>query len=257
MSRFIYKDAPLDKEKLKQELEQSGHTMEDFQTAIRTTSTIAIYEGIYEIKKLVEQTVETLRKDPMNSFKGFGTELRKVADAAAKLMQDMNQEIYKDAERAWIIAKELHEYTVEDTTRCRFYMINYLGMKHCPKPEIFAMPLITNAMCKMVELMIEERIEEVTPHCPRYELMRRHSPTQLMTLIEQLCYKIEKVYPGTDDFDINQCGPLFTGINAVKCKIFDIDLMELHAAFGLEQVMSGKKFAEECGASKEILHKIS
>lgn len=243
------------REELLADLERSGHTLEDFRAALVSVSSYAIEYALFEMREQIRRMEKVLRNDDKCSRLGYKKELNAVLSAVSAHMQTELLVIANEYERIRVMQVETHEYMTDHIQRMYYGAYNWLGFHHFPNPQVMAEVFIAICICNMTCELIDERIAEVEPYHQTYgRKVVRLKPIKIAERLQQLAAAIERCYPGADDCDINDCQALRTGTLAIKAQIFDIDLMELHCAFGIEQSEGEETLRRNEPNAYKILH---
>lgn len=243
-----------DRAQLEKELAAAGRSLADFTKALISTSSYAILMGIDQLERQVQRIDAQLRNHKYCNRKGFKLQLNDVVAAMTRL-RDLNNYLnrHNDQERLRIVCREGNEYQTENVQKMHWACINYLSYHKFDEPKTMAPVMVGIAVANMVEELIDERIAEVVPLCKNYQFVERLKPTDVSKTLIALAGAIEGCFNEVN-CNFNDCEPLHTGIRVMKSNLFDLDTLELHVAYGIEQSEGKETLRREAPESFKKLH---
>lgn len=242
-------------EEIAAELEKAGYTLGEFVQSLVSVSSYAIANALYTLRRAVFQMKNVLRADKDCTRFGYKMELNAVVSAMnantaffhSRMPLDMN-------DRAYIVQRETSEYIDEHLQRMYYAAHQFLGYHKFKKPELMAHVFVAIVLSAECESIIEDRVEAINARVGKWDMVRSLAPTQVSARLRMLADKLEQLYPGADECDINDCEGLTIGAAAIANVCFDLDLMELHAAYAIEHTEGRKYLQEITPESFKLLH---
>lgn len=241
-------------EELKADLEAAGKTWEQFISALVSVSSYAICNALYVTRRAIDKMNVKLRADKDCNRNGYKMHLNAVVSAMNAHTAEQISHMPTIYERVRIVQVETHEYMTEHLMRMYYTAYNWLSFHKFPRPDLMADVFVAICMCNMTCEIIDDRIEKLEARGHKYRAAERYKPLKVQARLQDLAKKLEDLYPGADECDINECEGLHIGTKAICNVCFDLDLMEMHTAYGIEQTEGARVLQEEAPESYKLLH---
>ena len=238
---------------------ENGYTREQIEAAIVSIASYAICITLHAVDVTVSAAISELRADKqLCTFRGYVNELRRVEYELARIMRLNHYIQARERERIEIICREQFEYLPDTLQKMRYGTENFLLCHRLSKNyHLIAASVMAQSMADFAVKTIGLRAEECAQYRTRTaECMRGIEPHRLN---DALCHLTDRLlamsdYENSKVADINECLAIKNGLQIIDQRILDLDLMEMHTAFSLEETKGADWLKANSPQSYYLLH---
>lgn len=242
---------------LRKEIEAKGYTPQQYIDAARSVASYTICFALYEQHMAVRMMIDRLRQHPYNTFRGYKNELNHLEVYDRNRRRIEKDAMGSDQARLDIMCPVIHEDLEHNLQLMHYTAVNYYHRYHYPEAEIMAAAQVAQIVTDLTVNVIKARVLEIRQMLPQWNLnLENICPTRVCRSIEAVMARIAKctTYQLPDEFDINNCQELQTGVKCMHEIISDVDRMELYIAYGIEMTEGPEVLLRDAPRSYYLLH---
>lgn len=251
-------------------LESCNGDLNRFHSAVATVAAYTICMCHYSARDMIHRTTTAMSGEKLNTRYGFKDQLHRLNSSIFREMTDLRLMNLGEMDRVMLICREVIAYYEEQLPLMQYSTENFLSRYGCPQRKLVAKSIICQGFIDRMSNMCEGSWVEYGRALLAQEThpgRKSHLLERVLNLVPRFCLRnslkdskelsnriVELVGETRIECDVNNCQELRTGLDCIENQLRDLNLLELHTAWSLEQHHGAEYLRKNAPESYRLLH---